>query len=174
MRLFFLSATLTLILATGAIAQEKSGFVQRIADSLSSGEVVAVIIAGAGGWGVSLLSQSRARRAADSIELGRLKFKQEMEVVTRTAIKESMSEVTAQISPAIASLNLDIQEIKRWLASVDDRADQALKLASVLERTQTQWLKRAESQICQVMSADHPTLIKNLFFEEEDHDATSH
>lgn len=168
MRLFLLSATLTLILTTGAIAQEKSGFVSRIADSLSSGEVVAVVVGGVGAWGLSGLAQARAKQAADAVELGRLKFKQELELVTKTAIKDSMGEVVAQLSPAISALNLDIQDIKRWLASVDDRADQALKIASVLERTQTQWLKRAESQISTVMSADHPTLIKNLFFEEED------
>jgi hypothetical protein len=171
MRLFLLSSALILLLTSAAIAQEKEqGLFKKLGDSLASGEVVAVVLAGAGGWAVSLIGQSRAKHAAEAAELGRLKFKQENADVTRQAIREGMAEIKEQLSPAIANLSCEISSLRKWLASVDDKADRALNLASVTDRTQSQWIKQTEAQLGQILSSEHPTLIGNLFFEEKQND----
>lgn len=169
MRRLILTGALLGLLTGAAMAAEKDGpLLQKLEDALASGEVVALVIGGAATWIVTAFSQGREKRATEAAELGRLKFKQEMEAVTRTAIRETVGELKEQLTPAITNLSCEIQGLKKWLATVDDRADNALRKAETLERTQSQWLKQTEAQIGQILSSEHPTLIGNLFFQSED------
>ena len=169
MRRVLLTSALLILLAGAATASEEKsgGLLQKLGDSLASGEVVAMVLGGTAAWAVSSFSSGREKRRAEAAELGRLKFKQENAEVTRQAIREGMAEIKEQLSPAITNLSCEIQGLKKWVASVDDKADKALNLASVMERTQNQWVRQTEAQLSQILSSDHPTILGNLFFDED-------
>lgn len=146
---------------------------EKLLESLASGEVVAVVLGAAGTWIFTMTTTNTRRRREDAAELGRLKFKQENAEATRMAIREELQDLKTELSPLIAGLKTEIEDLRRWVSTVDARADQALKVAEILERTQAQWLKRAEMAISTVLSADNPTICRNLFFDKEEHDGTA-
>lgn len=140
---------------------------EKLAESLASGEVVAVVLGAVGTWVFTVSTTSSRRRRENDAELGRLKFKQENAEATRLAIREELHDLKTELSPLIAGLKTEIEDLRRWVTTVDSRADQALKVAEILERTQAQWLARAETAISAILSADNPTLARNLFRDSE-------
>lgn len=137
--------------------------IDKLLESLASGEVMAVVLGAFGTWVFTMTTTTTRRRREESAELGRLKFKQENAEATRMAIREELQDLKTELRPLIAGLKTEIEDLRRWVATVDARADQALKVAEILERTQAQWLARAEMAISTILSADNPTLCRNLF-----------
>lgn len=121
--------------------------VEKLLESLASGEVVAVVLGAVGTWVFTLTTSTARRRREETAELGRLRFKQENAEATRIAIREELQDLKGEVRPLLNSLKTEIDDLRRWLSNVDNRADQALKIAEILERTQAQWLmKNTDSQ----------------------------
>ena len=148
--------------------------IERLIDALTSGEVVAVVLAAVSSWGVTTIRQMRQRSREERAELGRLKFKQENAEATRTAIRDELGELKEELKPLIVGLKDEITDLRKWIAAVDERSHNALQIACTLEKTQSQWLRSAETQISAILSAENPTLVGGLFRNEDNENATKH
>lgn len=147
--------------------------IEKLIDSLASGEVLAVTIAGFTGWGWARIRSKLERGRERERELGRYKFKEENQKATKEAIREEMAHFNEIFGPALQEIRGDIQELKNWLQSVDDAAGEARQVAKTIQATQTQWLKRAESHISAVMSANgNPVIVRRLFEDDPDDETT--
>jgi cell division protein FtsB len=140
---------------------------EKVSNGLTSGEVFAVLLAGISGWGLSILGEKQRRQREQAQELGRVKFKLETQEATRTAIREEMHTLRTQLQPTLSFLENEIQNLQVWLGKVDEKTDQALRSSQILERTQQQWLERAEAVISAYLQNTPQQEIKNIFKKEE-------
>lgn len=145
----------------------------KLLDAFASGEVVAVVLAGGLGWGWGRISAILEKGKEKERELGRYRFKEETQKATKAAIQEELGHLNDIFLPALQEIRADIQELKKWLQSVDDAAGEARQVAKTIEATQTQWLKRAESHISAILSANgNPVIVRRLFEENQDDEIT--
>ena len=117
-----LALTLSTILIANTTAPQNP-FIQRI----TSPEVIAVIIGSLGGWGLSELHKRNAEAKEKEVELGRLKFRQEILLGEKAAISEGIQSVHNAIDPKIAGLYNDIKEIREDLKQIKDTSLKTLE-----------------------------------------------
>jgi hypothetical protein len=139
---------------------------QKISDALISGEFIAMATAGLIGWFVATDRKKREDDQRREAELARANFRLENAETARAAIREGIAEIKETLSPTIGAIRCDVEELRTWLSAVDRRCDVALQSAKTLEKTQTEFFKRAELTLGQILSKDgNHTLIRHLFNE---------
>lgn len=165
-----LALVFVMVYAVSVSAQSNQGFLQKLIDGVFSGEVIALVLAGVTGFFLNRVRVESERRKEESIELGRLRFKQDNYEATKEAVREGLSGLQSQIQPRFNQIDDTLDDLRVRLERVEEKAEESSRRSEVLERTQRNWLDRAEEKISTILSAQsgHPTLIKNLFYEDPD------
>lgn len=143
---------------------------ERLIDGLFSGEVLALILAGVVGFFVNRARMESERRKEESVELGRLRFKQENHESTKQAVQEGLIGLYNQIQPRFSQIDDTLDDLRARVERTESTSQTALRKVELVEKMQKSWLSRAEEKISVILSADtgHPSLIKNLFYDKGD------
>lgn len=141
---------------------------KKLLDSLLSGEVIGLFLAGFLGFLINRVRSEYQRRQEEADELHRLRFKEESIESAREVVRESSEAIKSLLLPKLNVISDDLDEIRIRLDRVEVKTDTALRKSELLEKTQAAWLRRAEEKISVILSSEsgHPTLIKNLFYDD--------